>query len=288
MRFLLREKFVDGKRARRRVAASLATVLLFVGSPGSVPAQEPADAESEVALRGVVIPTGFQARKYLAMIQVAVDGSPLPDATWDLGVSFLPDEGTKKSYSGHVRAGEPGRPVVFETLIEFEPGHYALELDARETSAGQNQTRTLDDRWPDPSTSQATISPIVLLQPVQGSFLRDDSVRAQGALALGSDEPAKNGLPTALVSVVCRGAKAHGSMRVERKLEGASSVEFETIELLAGNEPCAQVRDILRPGTLGSGYFRYHMRVLGDDGEIATKAHEFTAGNGAQERLQGS
>ena len=46
-------------------------------------------AESDLAVRGVVIPTGFQGGRYSAMIQIAVHGSPLPDAAWDLEGSFV-------------------------------------------------------------------------------------------------------------------------------------------------------------------------------------------------------
>ena len=120
---------------------------------------------------------------YSAMIQIAVDGSPLPDATWDLDVSFQLADREPEDYSGRVVAGEPGTPVVFEVEVQFEPGSYALHLAARETTAGQSGSRKLEGHWPDPKTEQATVSPLVVLQPVEGAFVRGENPRRQGALA---------------------------------------------------------------------------------------------------------
>lgn len=258
------------------------------------PAQTPSNAEPGVALRGIVIPTGFQSNKYSAMIQIAVDGSPLPDATWDFDASFRLADRAAEDFSGRVIAGEPGTPVVFEVEVEFEPGSYTLDLTARETTAGQSGSRQLEGNWPDPNTKEATVSPIVLLQPVQGAFLRGENARRQGALALGVDDPIRTELPTALVGVVCRGtmldrAKAAPSsdLQVYRKLRGASDVTFKKVELQQHGDQCLQVRDLIPAGTLGSGHFRYEIRLVTDSGVIATGTREFTAGGG-RDALPGS
>lgn len=255
-----------------RIARCLAPGLLCLLSGHFVVAQG-----SDVALRGVLIPTGFQGGKYFAMIQVSVDGSPLPDTTWQLGASFVSDDRAPDVFSGRVPAGEPGTPVVFEAQVEFEPGSHALTIEARETSGGQSGTRKLQGRWPDPNAEPATVSPVVLLQPAQGAFLRGESARGQGALALQDDDPVRNQLPTAVVSVVCRAANWPDAVRVERKLEGSSSVEFETIVLQPGHDQCAQVRDLIPPGTLGSGHFQYVVRVMADIREITRGVREFAA-----------
>jgi hypothetical protein len=212
------------------------------------------------------------------MIQVVMDGSPLPDATWDLAVAFGLDGSapTRHCHSGRVKAGAPGTPVVLEVPIEFAPGHHVLSLEARETSAGQTEARTIDGTWPDPRDAAATISPIVLLQPGQGTFVRGDSVRAQGALAIGEQGRVAIQLPTAVVSVVCRGAQVHGELRVERDLEGVAAVQFDPVTL-SSTDTCAQLRDVVRPGTLGAGTFRYEMRVVTGTTELARKTRTFDA-----------
>ena len=270
-------RFVCDGRVATRVVLSL--LLALAGS--AAVAQDSPDSGSGVALRGVMIPTGFQGNKYSAMIQVAVAGSPLPDATWDLRASFSSGGGAPEEFSSRVVAREPGTPVVFEVQVEFAPGQFVLDLEARETTAGQSETGRLDDRWPDPATAPATISPVVLLQPAQGAFVRGDRTRGQGALAVVDDDPVRINLPTAIVTVVCRGAATQGAVRVERQLEGSSSVEFETIELSQGQEACAQVRDIIHPGTLGLGFFRYKVRLVSDSGEIASSVRKFVADDGS-------
>ena len=185
-------------------------------------------------------------------------------------------------------AEEPDAPVVFEVQVEFEPGLYALTLEARETTAGQSGTGKVADHWPDPNTERATISPFVLLQPAQGTFMRGENARGQGALALGDDDPVRIQLPTAVVSVVCRGRGVRDLVRIERKLEGASSVDFETIELLPGQDRCAQVRDLIPSGVLGAGGFKYRMHLMTDAGELASGVREFSAVGGVQRSRPGS
>ncbi len=239
--------------------------------------------ETDVAVRGVVIPTGFQGGRYSAMIQIAVDGSPLPDAAWDLEGSFVSQDQTQEEFAARVVAGEPGTPVVLEVQVEFKPGPYALTLAARETTAGQSGTRTFEGRWPDPNKESGTVSPVVLLQPAAGAFVRGENARGQGALARAEEDPIRTQLPTALVSVVCRGANLPDLVRVERKLGSAAPVDFQTIHLLPGKDQCAQVRDMIPPGTLREGHFRYEVHVLTKNGEIASGFREFDAVAGTQQ-----
>jgi hypothetical protein len=285
---------------RRRNAAVVEQVVLLVAPclllgmlqvlPGhsAMASSSAAGSRSNVALRAMVIPIGFQGAKYSAMIQIAVNGSPLPDATWEFDSSFISVNRKLQEFSGRVVAEEPDTPVVFEVQVEFEPGPYTLMLWARETTAGQSETRKLNGLWPDPKDRPATVSPVVLLQPARGAFLRGKNARGQSALAIGDDNIVRTELPTAVVSVVCRDAALRGLVRIERKLEGESSVEFKPIELQAGDDPCAQVRDIIPPGTLGVGHFRYQVRVMTDSGEIASGERKFAAVRGSQGSRPGS
>ncbi len=239
--------------------------------------------EADVAVRGVVIPTGFQGGRYSAMIQIAVDGSPLPDAAWDLEGSFVSQDQTQEEFSGRVVAGEPGTPVVLEVQVEFKPGPYALTLAARETTAGQSGTGKIEGTWPDPHTESGTVSPVVLLQPAAGAFVRGENTRGQGAIARTTEEPIRTQLPTALVSVVCRGAESPDLMRVERRLGSAAPVNFDTIHLIPGQDQCAQVRDMIPPGTLREGHFRYEVHLVTKNGEVASGFREFDAVTGTQQ-----
>ncbi len=226
----------------------------------------------------MVIPIGFQGAKYSAMIQIAVNGSPLPDATWEFDSSFISVNRKLQEFSGRVVAEEPDTPVVFEVQVEFEPGPYTLMLWARETTAGQSGTRMFEGRWPDPDKESGTVSPVVILQPAAGAFVRGERASGQGALARAEEDPIRTQLPTALVSVVCRGANLPDLVRVERKLGSAAPVDFQTIHLLPGKDQCAQVRDMIPPDTLREGHFRYEVRLVTKNGEVASGFREFDAG----------
>ena len=89
--------------------------------------------------------------------------------------------------------------------------------------------------------------------------------------------------------MVCRSPERPTPVRIERRLEGGSAVEFQTIELRPGQDHCAQLRDIIPPGALGTGQFKYEVRVTSDSGAIASRSREFTAtAAGAQHGRPGS
>jgi hypothetical protein len=88
--------------------------------------------------------------------------------------------------------------------------------------------------------------------------------------------------------MVCRDATSPHQVRIERKLEGESSVEFKPIDVPPGGDPCAQVRDIIPPGTLGVGHFRYSVHLMTESGEIGSGARTFTVARGSQGSRPGS
>jgi hypothetical protein len=248
------------------------------GQPGAQEGLESSKVgESRSLVRGVVIPTGFREGKYAALVQIAVDGSPLSGATWDLKASLSSPGGARKAVSGRIVAGEPGTPAVLETQMAFEPGPFELELEAREMTAGQSGTGQLEGSWPDPDERPATVSPVAIVQPVQAAFLRDGNPRGQGALGRAAGEPVRTDLPTALVSVVCRDREGEGTLRVERRLKGAAPVEFDPVQLGAGEDRCVQIRDLIRASTMSEGFFQYEVRVLLGSTVLASTARDFSA-----------
>jgi hypothetical protein len=172
--------------------------------------------------------------------------------------------------------------------VEFRPGPYELELVARETTAGQSGLQRLQGGWPDPDQEPATISPIVLLQPTRGAFVRGNTTRRQGALVREQREKIPTEYPIAFVSVVCRGAELKDTLRVERALEGFYRIKFERVDLAPGRERCAQIRDLIEPGRLLRGYFKYEIRLTTDGGEIVSRVREFDTVSGTQAQPRSS
>ena len=85
--------------------------------------------------------------------------------------------------------------------------------------------------------------------------------------------------------MVCSGARLPDLVTVERTLGTATPVDFQAIHLLPGGDACAQVRDLIQPGTLREGRFRYEVRLVTKNGEIASGFIEFdTISGGEQSR----
>ena len=94
-------------------------------------------------------------------------------------------------------------------------------------------------------------------------------------------------VPTVAVSLVCRGAEMSELVTVKRTLAGTPRVmqprqklaEFEAFHLRPDDEQCVQVRDIIMPG-MSEGNFRYRVRLITKQGEIASAERVFDAVDG--------
>jgi len=269
---------MQSSSCRRPLTGGSILGLLCVLVAQFVGAQDP--AQSGVAVRGELIATGFQNWRYAAMLQISVDGSPLPNAVWKIEGTLRASNGKVQTFEGRVTAKEPGTPVVFEAPLKFPPGPLRLRVTALETTAGQSGFSERQFDWPEPGRDSVMASPVSLLQPVRGAFRRGVSTKGQGALVVGDDDPVRTGLPIALVGVVCRGTSLDELVLVERTLQGAAPIDLGTIRLEPGGEPCAQVRDLIQPGTLRGGFFQYQLRLSTDKGVLASAVREFEAVSG--------
>ncbi len=64
---------------------------------------------------------------------------------------------------------------------------------------------------------------------------------------------------------------------MERRLVGDSSAEFPVTDLEAGEERCAQIRDVIPSGVMTAGAFDYELRVFDGDTELAMGTRTFFA-----------
>jgi VWFA-related protein len=233
----------------------------------------PTLARSGPPLGATVIPLSFRKGSYGALVQVAVPGSSNPDATWDIGLSLVSGTRVPLKESKRLAMTTPGVPLILELLLEFDPGPYELVVVAHEDGSEKISTGHVEGDWPDPGSPNAAIGPIALLQPGTGAFVQGDDVRREGSLATG--EMARTDLPAALVGIVCR--PNADALRVERMLVGATSAVFPSLELESGGDRCSVFSDTIPSGTMTSGKFRYEVRVLSRNEEIAGRTHEFMA-----------
>jgi hypothetical protein len=245
-----------------------ASLLRAFGSPDAI--------EDPFELRSQLVPTGFADGEYTALLQLSVPGTPLQSATWELGASVVLRDKIHDEASGRLTINQPGVPVVLEQEMRFKPGEYELVSVAHETGTGMISSVQKTWTWPDPDGQEATAAPIALLQPAEAAFVRGEHSRALGSLARAPDEWIDPDRPLVLVAVVCRGRKDRGPLRIDRTLVGDSVVDLPQLEVDASADRCAQVRDLIPAGTLGSGNYRYTISHGEQDDRVELGHVEFS------------
>jgi VWFA-related protein len=238
----------------------------------------PGAAHTDLALRGVVVPTGFSDGRYSALVQIAIPATSLANAEWDIGLSLVSKGKVREDSSSHLAVGRPGVPLIYETEITFAPGPYELIVVAHSLNTDQITTMQIDGEWPHPDDGPSTMGPIVVMQPATAAFLRGGEVRGKGALGKDDSEFARTDLPTALIGLICRSRSKRSILRVERVLSGDNSASFRPMELEFGEERCAQIRDLIPAGTMTEGEFIYEIRILDSEMvELSSSSHQFIA-----------
>jgi VWFA-related protein len=235
------------------------------------------EGAADLGIRANLVPTGFDKGAYSALLQVSVPGSALADAQWEMGASTISADRVLDEVSGWLSVGRPGVPLVLESEVRLPPGPHEIVAVARESASDLILSDHFRIDWPDPDGQPATCAPVALVQPVAAAFLRDGESRTSGSLARSEGDAARTDLPTALLGLVCRGRRHQGALRVERALVGASRVEFPVLEFDSKEHRCAQIRDLIPPGSLGPGYYRYVVRVARSDETLHETDREFFA-----------
>jgi hypothetical protein len=247
--------------------------------------------ESEPA-RGTLIPLAFKDGKYRALVQLVVANPAFAQdlagsLVWDLGLTHVARDKVEHQVAQRIESREAKAPVVLEAEWSFAPGKGEIVGVAYENRFGQVATVNIDVDWPDPDDAPVTVGPLALVQPSEGAFvrLREDrsakETRNKGTLALGSGAALVD-RPTWAIGLLCRGRRTRGDLWIERRLTGASSIDFPVQKWeWDADEPCVQVRDLIEQGVMDWGTFKYEVQIYDAPelaGEpLATKRVEFTA-----------
>ena len=233
------------------------------------------EIEDPLSVRAGMVPISFANGVYTVLLQVSVPGTPLPGATWDLGASLVAERKVRNETSGRIQVNEPGVPVVLERELRIKPGSYEVVCVAHETNTGLITSDEIGMTWPAPGEARAVLTPIALVQPVSGAYLRDGQTRLQGSLARGVAEAVRPDRPTALIGLVCRSRRQKGPLSIERSLNGRSEQSFDPLTLDLEDDRCAQVRDLLPADSLTRGFYRYDIRIVEDGQTLQQRSREF-------------
>jgi len=233
----------------------------------------------EGRILGTVVPTGYVDGKYTAMVQVGVEGSPLPGASWDIGISLLSRGKVREDASDHVQVSAGGTPVIFEALMTFSPGPFEIVMVAHETTANEIATGKIEGSWPDLNEGLVTVGPIAVMQPEAAVYLRGGEVKLKGAA--GYRELLKPSLPTVMITLICWDKDEDRPLRIDRELIGESTAEFQPMQIQPDETRCAQIRDVIRADTMTDGEFTYRVRVFTRNAEVAVADRKIVAYGGA-------
>jgi VWFA-related protein len=250
-------------------ARSTARVLSAFATPG---AGNPGDAAVRVGL----IPIGYAEGRYKARVQVALGGSRIPGATWDIGASVVSKGIAGDESSGRIQTAAPNTPVVFEQDMEFAPGEYNLVTVAHEVQTDTILSKETHGAWPKIDTDLVSLSPISVSQPQAGGFLKNGVKKTEGAVVLGPDEPLRADLPTAVITLVCRAKDQKKPLEVVRTLIGEQETPVGTTRIDPTSDRCAQVVDLIPPKTLGAGTYRFAVKVSSEGVEMARSERPLT------------
>lgn len=248
-------------------ARTTSRLLRAFGSPDTI--EDPFEVSTHV------IPTGFEDGSYSVLLQFSMPGVPLHGTTWDMGLSVVAGERVHEESSGRLSLSGPGVPIVFEREVRLKPGDYDIVSVVHETSSGLVASDRLQVSWPDPTEAPAVLTALALLQPASGAFYREGETRRSGSLARGPQHPVDSALPVGLVGLVCGSRRNKGDLVVERKLVGASAIEFPPLALDLRDGRCAQTRDLVPAGTLAPGRYHYDVRLVQDGEPLFGSSRDF-------------
>lgn len=230
---------------------------------------------SELPVRLGVVPVSFEKGRFKARVQLAIPPQPIAGVTWDVGVSLVSKGEVRADASGRLTVPAPNVPIVLEREMEFASGPFELVAVAHETTTSQTAAARLEGTFPDPDAELASIGPISILQPTKGAFLRNGTAKGTGSILFREQDPLTVEAATALIGLVCRARDQKGTLSVERTLLGDAETRFPDQSLELGAERCAQILDVIPEKTLAPGRFRYLVRVVGKDGELARAERAF-------------
>jgi VWFA-related protein len=241
----------------------------------------PEASSGATPLRVGVVPVSYQDGNFKARVQVAVPGSAVPSATWDLGASVVSQGEVWQDGAGRVELRQPGYPAVYERDMEFSSGEYEIVAVAHEVTTDTLVSREARGRWPDPDRDPACVAPLAVSQQARGGFLRNGTSLTQGALVIAADEPLRANVPTAVIALVCRAKDQKKPLRVVRTLVGETETPVGSTELPPTGERCGQIVDMIPAKMLGTGSYRFVVSVQSEGAELARSERVLEVPSGA-------
>lgn len=216
-----------------------------------------------------LIPISYKDGKFKARVQVAVPGSPLPSATWDVGASLVAQGTVWQDGSGRIQVTLPNTPVVYEKDMEFSSGEYDIVAVAHELESDTLASKEVHGSWPKIDAELVSLGPIAVSQQLPGGFLRNGVSQTKGAVIIVEGQAVRADTPTAVITFVCRAKDQKRPLTVVRTLIGDAETPVGTTKLDLSTDRCAQVVDLIPPKMLGAGSYRFVIAVSSEGRELS-------------------
>ena len=236
------------------------------------------DVVSSDSMRGALIPLNYEDGKYQAFLQVQLEGSPLPNASWDVGASVLSRDKVRDEFSTRLKVPQAGATVIVESMLELPPGPFEISLVGHDQATDRIVTAQVAGDWPKLRGESFVVVPVAVLQQSRGAFVRDGANRSQGSLAFSGIEPVDTARATALRTLVCRGnVGSKKPVDVIRRLAGDSAATFEPYEISLKDYECVTVQDYIPPDIMTPGEFEFEVQVQRNGDVLTERSRRFGA-----------
>ena len=223
----------------------------------------PDDVKDAARIQGGIVPLDVQDGHLRILVQASLPETEMAEGeTWDMGMSLVSGGDVPHEASGRVTVDRAGVKLLLESDMDVAPGPFEVALAAVEDATGKIASGRLQESWAG-TIAPSGIVAISVLQPTEGAFVRDGTLRRSGSMIVPAGHPVHADLPTALVTLVCRTEKKQTAARVHRALTGATEKTFPTLDLSLKEKACVQVRDVLPAGSLAAGTSTYTIGVEG-------------------------
>jgi len=225
-----------------------------------------------------IYPIGGTAKEFQVLAQVRLPDDRTPQtaaSNWEVGFQLVSGGTIVAHTSNRVTWKGNGAVPICQSTMTLPTGPYELVAVARELATDSIREGRVTGTWPAISTDHVVLSLPVLAQPQRGGIVKDGEVASSGIVVRGTGNLVDPRLPLAIVTAACVDGPSDAALRAERKIVGENEVPFAAMNVGSDDGRCVQIRDLVKPGTLGAGRMTYTVAVRSGDATIASQQLEF-------------
>jgi len=229
-------------------------------------------------------PVGGTAKELQVLAQVRLPDNRVPqagDSNWEVGFQLVSGGTIVAHTSNRVTWKGNGPAPICQSTMTLPAGPFELVAVARELASDSIREGRMTGTWPAIAADHVVLSLPVLAQPQRGGIVKDGEVASSGIVVRGTGSLVDPRLPLAIVTAACVDGPSDAALRADRKIVGENEVPFAAMTVGSDDGRCVQIRDLVKPGTLGAGHMTYVVDIRSGETTIASQQLEFLVADGA-------